>query len=253
MKNLFTALILIISPLFVTAQTVKLDNLSSFDKLIIKGDVKELTFSPMAFGNQTSLSIEGIEQKNVTSEVSAGTLTLKVEGSVDQVKVFGSAVKRIVGPKDMVITGAETVGDAGNYVVTNYTYGGFADGIAALNNMNIQIPEINIPEMNFEEFEVAIPPISIPEMNIDLGEELHMSPEEMQEWMQEVQEAAMDAQKEAMEWQKEFQQEMQENAMERQEEAREAQEEAKKAQKEWKEEQEKMKSTQNKLKKGKEE
>ena len=103
-----------------SAQTMKLNDLNPFDKIIITGDVAALDVSSSASGHP-SILVEGAKIENVSANVQAGTLSLdlsNVNGAV--VHVFNHRLKRIQGPAGMEVSGVEFIGNDGNYLVTGH-------------------------------------------------------------------------------------------------------------------------------------
>ena len=102
------------------AQTAKLQDLDRFDKIVIKGDVSGIDISSSDH-DQLSIFVEGASNDNVRSSLEAGTLYLDVlKGDKAVVHVFNGGLRRIEGPEDLRITGAEVIGDNGKYLITDF-------------------------------------------------------------------------------------------------------------------------------------
>ncbi len=100
------------------AQTVKLNDLTPFDKIIITGDAAVLDVASSG-SKYPSILVEGAKTENVSAQVHAGILSLDLSNVNDAiVHVFNRELKRIQGPARMEITGAEFIGNNGNYLVT---------------------------------------------------------------------------------------------------------------------------------------
>lgn len=100
------------------AQTVKLNELHNFDKIILEGDIQGVDVASQHV-DHPSILIEGAKKENVSASVEAGVLHLKINKAEDAlVHVFNARLKRIEGPAEMEIHGVDYIGSKGRYLVT---------------------------------------------------------------------------------------------------------------------------------------
>lgn len=218
MKNLtltFSLIMLVTG--FSRAQEFSIKNLTAFDKLVVEGKVEKIILNQ---GNEDHpvVKIEGVTDKDVVSGINAGILTLSIQGNTPAtVSIYNGHLKRIESPGNVEVTGAEIIGDNGNYLVVSFdrSHGGVRLAIDD-HDFNVHIPDIDI---DIPEIDVAV---DIPDFNFDFDfdfdEKFEMNEEmnyhweshkdELKRWSEEWKEETREAMKEAREEIKKAKEEM---------------------------------------------
>lgn len=161
MKRILITLVLLVYMTGLNAQETVIKDLHAFDKLIIDGEVEQLTLRK-GFGEHPMIKLSEVDEKDVEVSIEAGVLHLKLKEKAARVEVYNKNLRRITGPENMHIAGAEVIGgDNGNYLVVGSTnnclpFDSWASGDGFqfhLPEMNIDIPEldiaVDIPEFDF--------------------------------------------------------------------------------------------------------
>lgn len=155
MKNILTAALLLFAFHGALAQTVQLENLHTFDKLVVKGNVNSIE-TTNGHEDRPQVTIEGVSKEQVTNRIEAGVLYLTVSGDkAFDLSVANRNLSRIETDKNVEIVGADVVGDNGRYLITGINRHG--DHVA--HHIDINIPKIDIdlpglaielPEIDFD-------------------------------------------------------------------------------------------------------
>ncbi|MTI27324.1 hypothetical protein [Fulvivirga kasyanovii] len=211
MKNLTLTLILsMLIACFSYAQESTLKNLTAFDKLVVKGKAEKIVLH-RGSEDHPAVRIEGAANADILSEVNAGTLTLTIQRNTPvKLHVYNSHLKRVEASGNVEITGAEVIGDEGNYLVVSFDRSHEGVMLADMDeHFNVRIPAIDI---DIPEIDVAI---DIPEFdfdfdfdfdhNFDVGFEMNKDfnyhweghKEELKRWSDEWKEETKEAIKEA--------------------------------------------------------
>ncbi|MBL6448140.1 hypothetical protein JMN32_17610 [Fulvivirga sp. 29W222] len=166
MKNLtLTFLLILLIFRFSWAQELSLQNITTFDKLVVIGETDKITLN-RGSEDRPMIKVTGATEKDVISEINAGILTLTIHGSVTDIQVYNSNLKRIETSGAVDITGADIIGSDGNYLVVSFdrSHGGdlLVEGGDRIEikmpAIDIDIPEIGVavdlPEFDFD-FDIA--------------------------------------------------------------------------------------------------
>ena len=146
------------------AQQLLLDDLTAFNKVIIRGNVAALEIK-RGETQSPKITLEGATRDKVDYYISGGVLTLLINSQEPvQIKVVNSQLRRIESDGQIAISGAETIGDHGHYLVTSFNRGHTGTHVA-MDDFEFHIPNI---EVDIPEIAVQIPELpALPDMDFD--------------------------------------------------------------------------------------
>jgi len=154
MKTTILAFLMCLS-MTLTAQTVQYENLGDFDKIVINGEVEQMTING-SHGDKPVVMIKGIDKELTTTKIEAGVYYIDLAGQkAQEIEVYNSNLHRIETDNEVAISGADIVGSQGKYLVADINHGDWPK----MRHIDIDVPNIDV--------DIAGLDIDIPEIDID--------------------------------------------------------------------------------------
>ncbi|MDX1628640.1 MAG: hypothetical protein R3345_08065 [Fulvivirga sp.] len=183
MKYLLTISLIVLTTVL-SAQTIQLENLNEFDKLVVDGEVGEILVRP-GFGHHHEVIIKGLRKEELTSKVEAGVLYLTLKKEAHEIVINNPNLRRIETTGPVALSGAEYVGENGKYLITGHTLP------VPMAHLDFDLPKIDIdlPDVDFD----------FPEIDLNLERDFDFDWDEHREEMRKIKREVNEEMKKAME------------------------------------------------------